>query len=355
MKTLDRYIAISVAKGYLIVLLVLAPVFSLLQLVEQLDDVGKGRFQAFDAFAYVFLTLPGRMLELAPTIALMGSVVALGLLARGSELIAMQASGISISRLAMSVLKTGLALMVAVALLGEFAVPELDRRAERDRLLSVSKTGDVLSGEGYWSRDGLSYLNVGGLLHGRIPTDIDIYEFDRQGQLVRYVHAEQAEMQSKRRWKLLQVTEKRLESGTLTTRQLPELTWKPFKALIKFGRLELPAQSLSPSNLYDYVKYLRRAGENTDRYELLFWQKVALPFSTGAMVLLSLPFVFGTLRSASFGLRIVLGLVGGLVFYLLSQIVVNAGAILGVHPAVVALAPMGLVVLIAWLLLRRLR
>jgi len=49
-----------------------------------------------EALLYVVLTLPGRMLELSPTSALIGSTLALGLLAKNLELVALRASGISI-------------------------------------------------------------------------------------------------------------------------------------------------------------------------------------------------------------------------------------------------------------------
>jgi len=51
-----------------------------------------------DALLYTALTLPGRVLELTPTSALLGSIIALGLLAKNLELLAMRASGISIRR-----------------------------------------------------------------------------------------------------------------------------------------------------------------------------------------------------------------------------------------------------------------
>ncbi|MGD9506905.1 MAG: LptF/LptG family permease [Syntrophobacteraceae bacterium] len=96
MKILDRYLAAVFLRTWLNVNLVLAGLLSFLELAGQLDDVGKGSYSSSDALLYVALTLPDRMMDLAPPSALLGSIVALGLLSKNLELLAMRASGISI-------------------------------------------------------------------------------------------------------------------------------------------------------------------------------------------------------------------------------------------------------------------
>ncbi len=98
MKTLDRYIGVSFAKGYLIVLAILLPVFSFLIFVNELEDAGKGTYDALGALVYVLLTAPARALELTPVTALLGSIVALAGLAAGSELWAIRVAGVSVMR-----------------------------------------------------------------------------------------------------------------------------------------------------------------------------------------------------------------------------------------------------------------
>ncbi len=354
MKKLDRYIGISLARGYLLVLLALLAIFGVLAMVKQVDDLDKGNYQALDAFLYVLMTMPSRMLDLAPITALLGGIVGLGMLAKGSELIAMQASGVSTAQLGWSVMKTGLILMLTVTTLSEFFVPTVTQFAEKRRLLAVSKTGDLLAGQGFWSRDKRHYLNVRSLLHGRIPVDIDIYEFDQLGQLHTYRHANRADIQNNRQWKLVDVTYKELKNGRITTQRLPHMTWKPFLAVTHSRVLELPTATLSLSNLYRYVRHLRLAGQNTDRFEQVLWRKLILPFSTGAMVVLSLPFVFGgSPRSTSFSLRMMLGLTTGLTFFILDQIVANLGLVLDLSAPIIALIPVVAALALTGLLLYR--
>ena len=93
MKTLDRHIGISFLHSFLLIFMILVALFSFLELMSQLDDVGKGNYQVKDVFFFIGLTLPRRMLEMMPISTLLGSVVALGILADHGELLAMQAGG----------------------------------------------------------------------------------------------------------------------------------------------------------------------------------------------------------------------------------------------------------------------
>ena len=56
-----------------------------------------------------------------------------------------------------------------------------------------------------------------------------------------------------------------------------------------------------------------------------------------AMLLLSIPFVFGSVRAAR--QRLVLAAMLGMSVYLFDQIVANAGLLLRMNPAIVALVP----------------
>ena len=99
MKTIDRYIGSSFLRSFGLVVIILVVLFSFLELLSQLNDVGKGNYLVEDVFLFIGLTLPRRMLDLMPISTLLGSVVALGLLADHGELLAMQAGGISVQRI----------------------------------------------------------------------------------------------------------------------------------------------------------------------------------------------------------------------------------------------------------------
>ncbi len=353
MRILDHYIRTKLGQGYLVVMCALVSAFTLLAFAEDLDDVGKGQYQLVDACAYMVLTLPRRMVDLAPIVGLLGSLMALGRLATGNELVAMRAVGVSAHRIAWSVIKTGALLMLAVVVLEEFVAPPLDQLALTQRSLAISQTGNLRTEHGFWSRDGFQFINVHRVLHGRIPADIDIYQFDEQGHLRVFTHASQANTEDPTQWLLTDVEQKVIDGQDVTAQSLSSLPWKSFLSPDQIGILVLPSETLSLSDLYEFARYLRERGQSTDQYELALWQMISMPVATGAMVLMSISFVFGPLRSATAGKRIMVGSIVGVAFHLASQIFGHFGVLYALNPALTTLAPPAAILGIALWLFRR--
>ena len=82
---LQRYIGLNLARGWLLVLLVLAAIFGLIGFTEELGRAA-GNYNALAVARYTLLILPNQMVSLAPVIALLGSIVALASLDRFNEL-----------------------------------------------------------------------------------------------------------------------------------------------------------------------------------------------------------------------------------------------------------------------------
>ena len=132
------------------------------------------------------------------------------------------------------------------------------------------------------------------------------------------------------------------------------MRWEGFLTPEQIRILALPSETLSPLDLYHYVNYLHDSGQSADRYELALWQKISLPLATLAMVLLSVPFAFGSLRGVSVGKRLILGSMAGLAFYLINQILANLGLLMGLNMALTVMMPVIAVSgLAVWLLRRR--
>ena len=353
MRILDRYITLTLLKGFAIVLAVLLTMFSFLAFVQELEDVGDGNYRIVDAFEYTALNLPERILELAPVTVLLGGLVGLGALAKGSELVAIRAAGVSMRRIAWSVGKLALMLIVALGLLAEFGAPPLQQLAEKKRSAATNATEDVIRGKGFWARDGHEILRIRVMEHGRIPAVVELYDFGDDGRLRTYFYADRADVRESPEWQLENVHQKIFTDDMVINAHRANMRWHSFLKQDQLEDLQLPAKSLSPSDLYQYVRYLKATGQKSNRFELTFWQKVALPLSAGAMVILAVPFGFGSLRTPNFGKQLALGAGVGILFFLLNQIVANLGLLFNISPPLVALTPVAVVLGFALLLLRK--
>jgi len=70
--------------------------FALFLFAGQQDDIGQGTYSALDALSFVDVEHAAQVYELMPIGVLIGSLLGLGQLARGSELTVMRAAGISV-------------------------------------------------------------------------------------------------------------------------------------------------------------------------------------------------------------------------------------------------------------------
>ncbi len=353
MKTLDRHIGLSFLRRFLLIFTIVVALFSLLELISQLDDVGKGNYQIKDVLIFIGLTLPRRMLELMPISTLLGSVVALGILADHGELLALQAGGVSVRRICGSVLGTGTILILLTGMLAEMIVPPLDQLARKKRALAVSGTGFTLTKQGFWARRGNSYIHVGKTLADGVAANVDVFETDGKGRLAVFTHAREANIRDGNQWILKDITRKTFTDTGIKTTYLQNLALDSFLSTDQVEVLEIPADSLSAADLYRYADALRESGQNADRYALALWRKLGVPLTTGAMVLLSLPFVFGSNRRVTAGKRIMLGSFVGIIFYFGDQVIVNIGLLLSINPIITAMLPVFLISAAALWRLRR--
>ena len=345
MTTLERYLGQQIMAGILIAAAMLLPLFAFLDLVEQLDDVGQGFYRVQDAFYFTALMLPRRLLQLMPFIAMLGTVIALGRLAAHSEIICMRAAGLSPLRISRTPLRIALYLLVLMALVEQYAAPRLEQRAHAHRSGALSQSAQLGENLGIWARDEEHIVRIGDRRHAELLLDVEIFNLDQSGFLRDYIRAGEARIVDEHLWRLREVTRKRFDGLRAETETVAEMEWQPFLNPGQITTLTLPVRSLSPLDLYRYIHYLKHTGQQADAYELALWRKLGRGLITIAMVLLSVPFVFGSIRSGIAN-KLALAALTGLCVYLFDQILSNLGLLLQLNLIFIALAP-GL--LLIWL------
>ena len=353
MRMLARYITVRLVFGWLLVFLIMIALFSFLELVGQLDDIGEGSYQAKDAFMYVLYTLPGRALDLAAVSSLLGGIVGLGTLANTDELLAMRSCGFSVFRIARVQLVAGSVIMLGVLMLAQFIVPPLEHKAKINRELALSGEGSLLSTGGFWTRDNNRFINVRSSAAGVGLADVSIYDFDDQGKPTSYVGAARTVIGKDGQWIGRDVRQIIFADKSISDQVESSLPLDIFINTRHTDILSITPDMLAMDELYQYIQVLRERGQNTDQFVLALWQKTTLPLKVAAMLFFSLPFVFGTAREANPGRRVTLGAIVGISYYYFDQALGYMGLLLGIHAAFTTLLPLAIIVLIAyWLLFR---
>jgi len=329
MKHVDRYLASVLLLGALPVLLLLLGLFGFVSLAEELEDVGKGQFEDADALRVALLTLPRIAIDLLPVAALLGGVMALGNLASAQELTAMRAVGMSQWRMAYPLFASALFLAGLVLLAQQYVVPRLEHDASDLRGKARVSTVQAGTTTEFWTRDGSHFIRVGDVRFGAIPADIEIFDLDANRTVERMLQAEWADVIGPGRWQLHDVAENRITvergpEGRVTAAYVAHergatQDWQSFLSPDQMASLIAPIETLTISDLYNYVKYLDGAGLSSHRYRFRLWQMLSMPLALLAMCLLGLPFLLGSVRSRPPGARILFGAIVGIGFYLVEQ------------------------------------
>lgn len=351
---LDRYIARNVSMSILLVLTVLLVLFTFFSFLEELKspDLGQGNYDTLTAIEYVLLDIPRQAYYLFPVSVLLGVMIGLGSLASNSELIVMRAAGVSVWRIIVSVLKVGLVFVILTVMMGELVAPQAERIAQTLRSEAVSEKLTFQGKNGLWARDSGTFFNVREILPGERLGKIYIFERDADYRIKRLLRAESA-VYRQGQWVLQQVVRSDIGTGSVDSRYDDEFFWNTRLSPDLLNVVTAEARILTLPELYQYVTYLEESGLDASVYAQTFWNKLATPLVTAAMVFLAIPFVFGPLRSVNIGYRILVGTLLGIGFDILNQMFSYMGLVFGMNPAVSALLPVAAAMLVAFLMMRR--
>lgn len=352
MKILDRYIAKNIIVSVLIVLFVLLSLFAFFQFLDELKLVGRGRYDTEKAIIFVLLSLPTLIYQLLPMLLLLGCTIGLGILASNSELTAMRSAGITIEQILRSVFKVSLVIIILGIAIGEWVAPKSEHRAQTMRSVALSNNLVLKGPQGLWAKDGSQYINVRNLLPGKKLRNIYVYEVDHQHHVTHVLRAESAVYRNDN-WVLQNVAHSYLVKGNVIAHREKEHVWKTELSPDLLNVVAVKPNTLSVWGLYQYIQYLDSNGLSSDQYKQSMWTKLMLPVVAGVMVLLSVSFVFGPLRSVSIANRILTGVLIGIGYHLFSQTFAYLGLVIKLNPAFTALMPTLLAMLLAVILIRR--
>lgn len=319
-------------------MLFLVALLSFFNYVDQLRDVGTGNYGTLQAAEYVVLIIPRIIYQMMPIAVLIGVIAGLGILANNNELIVMRAAGISINKIIISVMKAGALLMVLVVVIGEWVAPVSERYAQILRSVSISNTLSIGAINGLWARDGSKYINIQKVLPKGKLGGVNIYEFNDKRQLIKVTQASEAYYINDN-WLLENVVEANIKTNKVSVKDHKNKIWLTSLSPDLLSVVLVKPETLSILGLFQYISYLHDNDLDAARYELAFWTKLMLPIITGIMIVLAIPFVFGSLRSVAIGQRIMVGTFIGISFYIINQVFGYIGLVYHLHIATSAMLP----------------
>lgn len=330
-------------------------IFAYLGEIENLSDT----YKVMDALRYIGYRSPYFLSQFMPTGVLLGAVIGLGLLASNSELVVMRSSGVSVHKIVGWALQPALLFVVLALSLNQWVLPISQSYAN-----SIKSPDKILEIHGYWTA---------------IPTNTgqEIVYIERAdangklGQVKRFVidngaltmamNAKTGDydgMQDRYEWRLNDVNAVSLANNSLNHKGTNVAHYHQNRLTLPIAKdsvalLTREPDDMSVSELYAHARLMSHQGKTSPRHTLAFWQKILSPFAVLSLVLVACSFVFGSLRSQSLGLRIVVALLVGLLFSYLQDLVGFMALASHLPPLIMVLLPILAVGAIGMVLITR--
>ncbi len=339
MNTLDRYLYRTVIVYTLMVMGVLLTLGALFLFISQQSDIGVGEYNTTDAFLFTFLNLPEQAFELLPIGAMIGALMGLGNLAAGSELVVTRASGVSVWRVAWPVGLAGLTLSLCMYGIGEYVAPPLAQFAKREKTTTKLAAVSFAGSSGAWVKEGNLILRVQTGEVDQAFGGVSLFDLEAPNRLRSIQRAERISVADPGQWRMLNVATTRFGEDHIESQLVKEVDMHSTINPDFLGLAATDPDLLTLRGLASYIDHLRRNNLGTASFEIGYWSRIARMFAVIIVTLLALPFVFGPLRTTGAGTRTVIGVLLGVVFFLITRTIENGGQLFDVNPVLVGWLP----------------
>jgi lipopolysaccharide export system permease protein len=290
MKILWKYYLREFFKIFGIVAFGLAMIFSILDLLDKIDELERGRLTVMNLGSYVFLNIPKYLYYLFPMMLLICGLFIISQASRYRELIAFKATGGKLRRLFLPFLILGIGFSLFGFIIGEVIVPDF---AERTLELKkeILKSGERVAFQkgALWMRgtDG-SLVRIGGYIpQGKIIQNISIFTTgeDRVKQRIEAENAFWTEQkESGGSWKLRNVVIYDMEKGAI--QYSPELLFPFLESPDFFGKVTRKPEEMGIGELYNYTRRLQSAGFSDRKLLVDLNSKISYPIANFFMLVL---------------------------------------------------------------------
>jgi lipopolysaccharide export system permease protein len=353
MMRLSRYIFYTVFSAIFMVLCVIVGLDSAAAIIDETGSI-QGNYYFGDVLIFVITKLPSTVYEYIPFSSLIGCLYGLGLLAGTSELTVMRASGVSLLRIVYFVMKPVVFFIIFAFTIGEYFAPNLDQRADgtREYLRNGSSSQD--SATGLWIKEDREFMHFNAVFPGGVLYGVTRYQFNEDQELREASFSTRATHNAVEGfWMEENVSITHFSGSNISTEKKLTRQWNSELSPQILTVNVLPADSLPISTLVSHIKFLEQQFMDSAVYELAFWKKMLQPLVIISLVLVAISFVFGPLRESTMGFRIFIGVIIGISFKMIQDLLGPFSIVFGFPVLYAVTIPIFLCIVTGLFLLKR--
>jgi len=329
-KIIEKYIIFEFLKVFAICLSGFVMMLLLIDITDKIKYYFQYNPPGSLMLKYFIVKLPGYLFFGIPLGILLAGIVSLLVLARHSELIAMQANGIDAIHIAKPVLSVGLVASFAMFLANESIIPWSNRYSEYVQNVEIAGKADTT----YFKKDQIWMRTLDSIIHvenfhkaDQSLEKITIIRWNPSYEFSERLYADKAKWW-KDHWMLYGVnrTTRAAHDNKVIVETLPALELKLTKTPEDFQRVEVATREMNISQLGDYIDKLSEEGQSPQRYLVDWHAKIAFPIVCLIMSALSVPLAIRTSpRGGGIGIGLGISLVIAFGYWIAHTMFISLG------------------------------
>ena len=281
MTILSRYIYSETVRYLIFVLITVLGIYFIVDFFQRLDNFISVDLQTSKIIAYFLFNVPVVIAQVLPICLLLSVIVALGIMNKHNEIVALQSSGVGFFFILRPVLRLGLLITVIVFLLTEVLVPITVPISNRIWMEDIKKKNIVTTREkNIWIKGNrsITHINHYNPIEEKIY-GISVYYFNAAFSMVKRLDAKVGEFTDKG-WMLEEIMEQTLNPSDGSTKtdliaqDVRQLELLP-EDLVQVNK---KSEEMNYRELSQYVQKVEAEGYDALIYKVDLYGKIAFPF-----------------------------------------------------------------------------
>lgn len=295
MTILTRYILREITKIFVIILLAFVMIYVVVDFFERIDNFIEAGVHLHYMLIYIFFKLPLVVDQMTPVAMLMSTIIGIGLLARGNEIIALKASGVSPFKIIFPLLMLGSFISFMSFINSDLIVPYTNRRVNAVWKTYVEKESPefVHKYESLWYKGRDAVYNIRTFdAAAETLLGVVINQFGQDFRITQRIHAQRAVWKDGR-WHFLDGTiKRRQDDGTYSVSTFSEMTLALHETPEDFKKGVKPSDEMGFKELRRYAEKIEREGYSARTYWVDTHIKLAYPCISFVMGLIGIALAF---------------------------------------------------------------
>ncbi len=339
MKILNRYLIKTYLTATATCLAAFIAIYLVVDFLERYSKFSRAGAPNSSILLYFLCKTPEIIFQITPMAVLMGTILAIGTLAKNSEITAMRSSGVSLFQIGKPILATAAITSLFLVLMQEFITPAANEKMGYIEQVVVKKKGPsaFFLQENIWLRAEKLILQAKFFTpETSTLKGITIWEVGEGLKPVSRIDAGSG-TPVQGGWLLSGVTKTNFSpTGAINSTSSDSLLVRLDIVADDLKVVTRAAEEMGFTALRRYCKTISENGYDATRYLTLLHSKISLPFAALVMAFLGIPFSLRDGRSGGIGLGIGFSILIGFSYFIINALLLSLGQAGALEPILAA-------------------